>query len=233
MDEQPQNKRRYPYIRRAAVLALLVLVGLLLAVISFRLWNLGITPVMISDKLRGTAPDRPWVQLTDISQELRLAVIASEDGRFCDHWGVDWSAVRAAINEGRGISGGFRGASTIPMQTAKNLYLWPQREYARKMFEMPLAYLLSVLWPKKVVMETYLNIAPWGPGIVGAEAASRRYFQKSASTLTRREAVLLAVSLPKPSLRNPAKPSPRMLNIAQSIEKRMPILASRSACVLP
>ncbi len=119
------------------------------------------------------------------------------------------------------------------MQTVKNLYLWPERSYVRKVLEVPLAYLLSALWPKKIVMETYLNIAPWGRGTVGAEAASRRYFHKGAGALTRREAALLVAALPAPNLRNPAKPSPRMLGIAQSIERKMPIPASRSACLSP
>ena len=116
------------------------------------------------------------------------------------------------------------------MQLAKNLYLWPQRSYLRKILEMPLAFLISALWPKKVVMETYLNIAPWGP-VVGAEAASRHYFRKSATELTRQEAILLAVALPNPSGRNPSKPTLRMKKIARAVEGRMPILASRSSCV--
>jgi monofunctional biosynthetic peptidoglycan transglycosylase len=92
--------------------------------------------------------------------------------------------------------------------------------------------MLSALWPKKVLIETYLNIAPWGPGIFGAEAASRHFFHKSATELTRREAILLAGVLPSPSLRNPAQPTPQMLKVVPVIDKRMEILASRSACVL-
>jgi monofunctional biosynthetic peptidoglycan transglycosylase len=166
-----------------------------------------------------------------MSSDLPLAVIASEDGRFCNHWGVDWVAIRDAIKEGGGIGPGLRGASTIPMQLAKNLYLWTERSYLRKSLEVPLAYLISALWRKQQVMESYLNIAPWGP-VVGAEQASQYYFQKSATGLTRQEAILLAVALPNPSARNPAKPSPRTLRIAQAVEKRMPMLASRSGCVL-
>lgn len=159
-------------------------------------------------------------------------MIASEDGLFCLHRGVDWGAVREAIKEGHGFSD-FRGASTIPMQTAKNLYLWNGRSYVRKALEVPLAYLASFLWPKERMMEVYLNVAQFGPGTFGAEAASRRYFGKSASKLSRREAVLLAAALPNPGFRNPAKPSARMLRIATTIERRLPIVARRSACVLP
>jgi monofunctional biosynthetic peptidoglycan transglycosylase len=172
------------------------------------------------------------VPLEDISLHLRVAVLASEDGRFCLHRGVDWGAVRDAINEGEGFAD-FRGASTIPMQVAKNLYLWNRRSYLRKTLEVPLAYAMSFLWPKERVMEVYLNIAQFGPGIFGAEAASRRYFGKSASQLSRREAVRLAVALPNPGYRNPARSSARMGRIANVVERRLPIIVKRADCVLP
>jgi monofunctional glycosyltransferase len=187
---------------------------------------------MAIDKLKGGTVRQRWVPLEDMSRQLPLAVIASEDGRFCLHWGVDWSAVREAIKEGDGFAD-FRGASTIPMQTAKNLYLWNGRSYVRKALEVPLAYLMSFIWPKERMMEVYLNVAQFGPGTFGAEAASRRYFGKSVSQLSRREAVLLAAALPKPGVRNPARPSARMLRIGTTIERRMPIIARRSACVVP
>ena len=233
MDAPTKIKYRRTWLKRAASVALLGLALLLLSILVFRFVDPPITPVMIAERFHGTTfgPSR-WVQLERISQDLPLAVITSEDGRFCDHWGVDWSAVKEAVEEADDFWN-FRGASTIPMQTVKNLYLWSQRSYVRKALEVPLAYLLSALWPKKVVIETYLNIAPWGPRIVGAEAASRRYFHKGVDALTLRESTLLAAALPSPILRNPAKPSPEMLRKAQWIEKMMPIIASRSACILP
>lgn len=206
-----------------------VLAVLFVATIAFRVIN-PISPVGVAETFGAPNIKSVWLPLQKISPDLPLAVIASEDGRFCNHWGVDWPAVREAINEGGGIRAGLRGASTIPMQLAKNLYLWPERSYLRKTLELPLAFLISALWPKKVVMETYLNIAPWGP-VVGAEAASRHYFKKSATELTRQEAILLAVALPSPSARNPANPTLRMKKIAQAVEGRMPTLASRSKCV--
>jgi monofunctional glycosyltransferase len=175
------GRHRHPWLRRTAIAAssiISILFFLVLAIVVFRLLNPPITPVMISEKLRGTTFARHWVPLANISPNLPLAVMASEDGRFCDHRGVDWSAVKEAIGAANDFSD-FRGASTIPMQTVKNLYLWSQRSYVRKALEVPLAYLLSVLWPKQVVIETYLNIAPWGPGIVGVEAASRYYLTKA------------------------------------------------------
>ena len=229
LERSATKPTHYP-LRRAISIASVVLAALFVATVVFRVIN-PISPIRAAEMFGAPSIKRAWLPLGKMSADLPLAVIASEDGQFCNHWGVDWGAVRDAIKEGGGIGAGLRGASTIPMQLAKNLYLWPQRSYLRKLLEVPLAYLISALWRKKVVMETYLNIAPWGP-VVGADEASRYYFNKSAAVLTRQEAILLAVALPNPSARNPANPSPRMLTIARAVEKRMPMLASRSECVL-
>ena len=226
-----KSKRRYHWLRRAGQVILLLMAALLLSVILFRFVNPPFTPVMVVEKLKGNTLRHRWVPLEEISRNLPLAVIASEDGRFCEHWGVDWGAVKEAMQESR--RGGLRGASTITMQTAKNLDLWTWRSYVRKVLEVPLAYLLTVFWPKERVMEVYLNIAQWGPGIFGAEAASQYYFRKSAAKLSRREALLLAAALPSPRLRNPAKPSARMQSIARAVDRRMPTIAKRAACVFP
>jgi monofunctional glycosyltransferase len=234
--ERPRkrSKRRVkPSLTRRILLFLGCLAALLLlSIVAFRFINPPFTPVMVVEKLRGHTLSREWVPLQYISANLPIAVIASEDGRFCLHWGVDWGAVRDAIKEGDGLAD-FRGASTIPMQVAKNLYLWNSRSYLRKLIEMPLAYIMSFIWPKQRMMEVYLNVAQWGPGIFGAEAASRYYFHKSAADLTRREALLLAVSLPNPRVRNPAKPTRRLLAIAGAVNARMPIIAHRASCLLP
>ena len=136
--------------------------------------------------------------------------------------------MREAIKDGA-----VRGASTIPMQVAKNLYLWNGRSYVAKALELPLAYVMSLIWPKDRMIEVYLNVAEFGHGLYGAEAASRYYFGKSAADLTRHEAVLLAVTLPAPDIRNPRKPSFRMLRIARAVELRTPIIAKRAGCVMP
>jgi monofunctional glycosyltransferase len=230
--KRPRRRVKDPWPRRVARIVLAVFALLLLSIVAFRFVNPPFTPVMVVEKLKGNTLRREWVPLEDISPNLPLAVIASEDGRFCLHWGVDWGAIRDAIKEGDGLAD-FRGASTIPMQVAKNLYLWNSRSYLRKLVEMPLAYVISAIWPKQRMMEVYLNVAQWGPGIFGAEAASRYYFNKSAVELTRREALLLAVALPNPRWRNPAKPSRRMLLLAGAVNARMPIIVQRSACVLP
>jgi len=229
--KRTRRHHKHPWLRRIARLLLLVAAAVLLSVVAFRFINPPITPVMLVEKLKGNTLRRDWVPLQDISPQLPLAVIASEDGRFCVHWGVDWGAVRDAVKEGGGLQG-LRGASTIPMQTAKNLYLWNGRSFVRKALEVPLAYVMSALWPKQRMMEVYLNVAQFGPGIFGAEAASRYYFHKSAAELTRHEAVLLAAALPNPRFRNPARQSRRALVIARAVERRMPIIAQRSGCVL-
>src|SRR4029078_4568849 len=133
---------------------------LLLSIVAFRFINPPFTPVMVGEKRRGYTPRREWVPLQDISPQLPLAVIASEDGRFCLHWGVDWGAMREAIKDGA-----VRGASTIPMQVAKNLYLWNGRSYVAKALELPLAYIMSLIWPKDRMIEVYLNVAEFGRGL--------------------------------------------------------------------
>jgi monofunctional biosynthetic peptidoglycan transglycosylase len=152
--------------------------------------------------------DRVYVPLSRMSPRLIAAVVASEDAQFCRHHGVDWGALNEVISESD-EDGPSRGASTITMQTAKNLFLWPQRSAIRKALEIPLALIIDRVWSKKRVLEVYLNIAEWGRGLFGAEAAARRYFHKSASDLNQRESSLLATALPNPILRDPSRPKRR------------------------
>jgi monofunctional biosynthetic peptidoglycan transglycosylase len=230
--KRSKRRRNRSWLRGLARILLVIAAAILLSIVALRFVNPPTTSVMALSMLKGNAVRQEWVPLENISPELIKAVIASEDGQFCRHFGVDLGAVREAIKESGGLAG-VRGASTIPMQTAKNLYLWNGRSYLRKALEAPLAVLMNMIWPKQRVMEVYLNVAQFGPGIYGAEAASRRYFSKSAAELSRREAVLLAVTLPNPGFRNPARPSARMIRIATVVERRMPILAARSQCAVP
>lgn len=219
------------WLRRFALVLLLLGGAVLGSIVLFRFVNPPFTAVMLADKLGGATLKRQWVPLQGISPNLRLAVVASEDGNFCTHRGVDWGAVRDAIDQAKSWKG-VRGASTISMQTAKNIYLWEDRNYVRKALEVPLSYAMTALWPKDRMLEVYLNIAQWGPGLYGAEAASRHYFRKPASALTRREAVLLTAALPNPLVRNPAKPSRTMLIVANAVERRLPLIERRAGCVL-
>lgn len=137
------------------------------------------------------------VSLKKINRNLVDAVIAAEDARFCSHNGFEWKAMRqAAKANARGKK--LRGASTISQQTAKNVFLWPERSYIRKGFEAGFTALIETLWTKRRIMEAYLNVAEWGDGVFGAEAASRHYFKKSAANLSIAEASKLAAVLPSP-----------------------------------
>ena len=223
---------RHPWLKRIA-LAALILFGLVLgSIVLFRFVNPPITSVMIVEKLRGETLKRRWVPLEKISPNLRHAVIASEDGNFCRHGGVDWGAVREVVEAAKSWEA-VRGASTIPMQVAKNIYLWEFRSYIRKALEVPLAYAIVSIWPKPRVLEVYLNIAQFGPGLFGAEAASRYYFGKPASALTRRQAVLLATTLPKPLVRNPARPTRTHRLVANAVQKRRTMGSSGECPALP
>jgi monofunctional biosynthetic peptidoglycan transglycosylase len=174
--------------------------------------------------------ERTTVSLDAVSPHLPLAVLTAEDGRFCQHGGVDWDVLRDVV-EAADEDGPVRGASTIPMQTAKNLFLWPSRSYIRKGLELPVALYIDLIWSKPRMMEVYLNIAEWGEGIFGAEAAAQRHFRKSARDLTRREAALLATALPNPFRRNPARPSARHRALADRLVGRMEATAGYAGCL--
>jgi monofunctional biosynthetic peptidoglycan transglycosylase len=174
---------------------------------------------MLARMFTGQSVDRRWIKLDDIASVVPQSVIMSEDGQFCSHRGVDWDELTAVIDDA--LDGEkTRGASTLPMQTVKNLFLWPQRSFIRKGFEIPYAIFADAVLPKHRIMEIYLNIAEWDEGIFGIEAASRHYFNRSASKLSRRQAALLTVTLPNPKKRNPAKPSRSLNRLAKIVEKR-------------
>lgn len=153
---------------------------------------------------------KDWISINEISPNMILAVIAAEDNKFTSHFGIDWEAIQKArrINKYSKIK---RGASTITQQTAKNVFLYPSRTYLRKVLELYFTYLIEIFWSKQRIMEVYLNVIELGRGIYGVEAATRYYFKKPASKLTRQEAAMLAAILPAPLKRNPIKPSTQLL----------------------
>ena len=209
-------------IAGGAVLALTAAV--LLLVVLYRWVDPPASTLMLGQQLTGTEIEQRWVPIERISPHLVQAVILSEDGGFCRHRGVDWPALEEAIESSR-------GGSTITMQVVKNLFLWPQRSYIRKALEIVLAYVVEAVWPKERVLEIYLNIAEWGPGIFGAEAAARSHFGRSASQLTAQEAALLAVSLPSPIDRRPGYPDQQMRRLANNLQLRMRAVRSVPQCV--
>ena len=178
-----------------------------------------VSTLMLRDLVLLRGYDRQWVEFEDISPNLVQSVMMSEDGQYCRHAGVDWGQMRAVVNEA--LAGEqTRGASTIPMQTAKNLFLWNGRSFLRKAMELPLAVAADFVWSKRRLMEIYLNIAEWGPGIYGIEAAAQHHFNVPAAKLSRRQASLLAVSLPNPIDRNAGKPGRGLRSLAGVIERR-------------
>ena len=192
-----------------------------------------VSNLMLSRLISGNGIHKQWMSLDQMSPQLARAVISSEDGRFCSHHGVDWVELQHAFG---GTFDDFeaptRGASTVSMQTAKNLFLWDGRGSGiRKVFEMPLALYMDFIWTKHRMLEVYLNIVEWAPGVYGAEAASQFHFRKSASQLTRREAALLAAVLPNPIKRSAGKPSRRVNYIATRVQTRMADIDGYLACI--
>jgi monofunctional biosynthetic peptidoglycan transglycosylase len=202
-------------IAYAILIALCIFAGLL-ALYSFAP---PVSTLMLGRTLTGKSYERTYVRLKDIAPVLTASVIASEDAQFCRHGGVDWDALRKVIDEAD-EDGPSRGASTITMQTAKNLFLWPGRSSIRKGLEIGIALVLGKVWSRTHTLEVYLNIAEWGDGLFGIEAAAQQYFQKRASQLNAREAALLATSLPNPILRNAARPRPFQNRLAARIAAR-------------
>jgi monofunctional biosynthetic peptidoglycan transglycosylase len=206
---------------RRVVLALLAL--LLLPYVLIFVYLLPfihpVSTLMLRDLLLLRGYDRQWVSLDDIAPVLVQSVMMSEDGQYCFHGGVDWGEMRVLVEDT--LKGeATRGGSTIPMQTAKNLFLWNSRSFVRKALELPLAVATDFVWSKRRLMEIYLNIAEWGPGVYGIEAAARYHFKVPAAKLTRRQAALLAVSLPNPIDRNASKPGRGLRSLAAVIERR-------------
>lgn len=190
------------------------LIALALAIVT--LWAAAIlvyavTPAVSTLMLARWATFRPversWAPLTQMSPHLVAAVVASEDARYCAHGGVDWTELRGVLADVWAGEGASRGASTIAMQTVKNTLLAPWRASARKAIEIPLAMIADKVWGKRRTLEIYLNVAEWGEGVFGAQAAARRWFGKDAAALTPREAALLAAILPNPLLRRADRPS--------------------------
>lgn len=227
-------RARYPKLvkgLRIAAVALAVFIAMpYLFILIYRIVDPPFSALMLRNALLGEEVHYEWVDLDEISPNLARAAVLAEDSRFCSHWGVDWGAVGEVLDD---LEDGDapRGASTIPMQTAKNLFLWPEQSYVRKILEVPLAYFMTLIWPKQRVAEIYLNIAEWGPGIYGAEAAARHHFGKPASAINEWEAALLAASLPNPFKRIAGRPGPQTRRLASRIQARVQRESQDVSCI--
>lgn len=222
-----------PRLRRAVkVAALVILAALLLPYLLTPLY-LVVRPVstlMVWRYATFQPVTRIWRPLEDIAPVLPRTVIASEDGQFCNHRGIDWRSLRDILKEAEDFED-LRGGSTITQQTAKNLFLWQGRSYVRKALEMPLAAWMDLVLGKRRIMEIYLNVAEWGPsGQFGAEAGARRAFKTSAADLDARQAALMAAMLPNPIRRDAQKPGPAVRRLA-GIYQRRANTAGLDACL--
>ena len=189
------------------LVAVFLFVGPIVVVAVYRFVPPPMTFLMVQRMVEGRGFDRRWVPMRSISPTLVRAVIAAEDAHFCEHHGFDILAIQKAMraNE-RGKK--LRGGSTISQQTAKNVFLWPQRDWVRKGLEAWFTVLIEVIWGKERIMEVYLNSIEWGPGVYGAEAAAQHNFHVSAARLSPAQAARLAAIVPKPLAWKAARPGP-------------------------
>jgi monofunctional biosynthetic peptidoglycan transglycosylase len=203
----PRKRSRLLSWYRKAVLLAIVVALLPLGLTALYSVVPPVSTLMLARWVTFQPVDRRFVPYQRIAPVVAASVIGSEDAQFCRHHGVDWDALRVVIADADDEGGPSRGASTIAMQTAKNLFLWPGRSYIRKGLEIPLALMLDFVWSKQQLLTVYLNIAEWGDGVFGIEAAAQRYFRRPAAQLTAHQAALLAAALPNPILRDTAKPT--------------------------
>ena len=212
-DGGPWLARLRAALRRWLVRAGLGLVGAaLLLVALFAAVNPPTTPYMWSEGRRLGGVAHEWVNMADVAPVMARAAVAAEDANFCLHWGLDISAIRAAMADG-----GRRGASTISQQTVKNVYLWQGRSWSRKSIEALVTPLVEAIWSKRRILEVYLNVAEFDDGVFGVEAAAIHYFGVGASDLTPVQAARLAAILPDPKGRSAARPPDFVRRRAASI----------------
>lgn len=198
----------------------------ILATLAYRWLPVPATPLMLIrlyqqwDKGEPLRMDYQWRSADEISRHLRRAVLASEDQRFYEHNGFDFTAIEAAIVEQR-EGKRRRGGSTISQQTAKNVFLWPTSSWTRKGLEVYFTFLIETLWPKDRILEVYLNVIEMGPGIYGAQAVAEAHFACQASQLSPRECALIAATLPAPLRYSSDRPGPYMRKRQKDILRQM------------
>lgn len=220
------GKRRVGWGRRLWRLAwksaLTFVVGTIVLVGAFRFLPVPMSAVMLGERLEtGRWPVQVWVPRTAIADVMPLAAIAAEDQKFPEHHGFDLDAIGKAFENNQKGRGRVRGASTISQQVAKNLFLWKGRSWLRKGLEAWFTLWIELLWPKDRIVEVYLNIAEFGPGVYGVEAASQRFFDRNASALDAPRAARLAAVLPNPKRLSAEKPSAYVLRRQAWIERQM------------
>ena len=227
----PASRRRRG--RPLLVLALILALFPLVSVLTTALIPPPVTILMLQRFAAGDGMDYRWRSLDRISPHLVTAAIASEDARFCSHHGFDMEAIQKAMEHNED-SGRVRGGSTISQQTAKNVFLWPQRSWIRKGLEAGYTVLIETIWGKRRIMEVYLNVAEMGPGIYGAEAGARHWFGVSAADLSPQQAARLAAILPSPRRYQAAAPGPYVRRRSARVQANARVVRNDdlAACVL-
>lgn len=224
MSRAKSRSSRPNWLLRASGLGVLAFICLTVALILPWRWTaLPTTAFMVREnRLRDQPIAHRWVDWPGISPNLAVAVIASEDQKFFQHSGFDWESIQSSLEENR-RSGRFRGASTISQQVAKNVYLWPEQSWIRKGVEAYLTAWIELLWPKRRILEVYLNVAEFGAGVFGVGAAADRLIGKPPAELTAYDAAVLAAVLPSPKRMSAARPSEyvtrRAAEIMASVEQ--------------
>ena len=220
---------------RAVKLALAIILIVHLYLLALRFLPVPGTILMTQRAMAGETVRKDWTPLSKISPHLVRAVIAGEDAKYCEHGGIDWEAIEKAraYNE-RNAGKKRRGGSTITQQTAKNVFFWNGGGMVRKAGEAWFSLAINTVWGKRRTMEVYLNVAEWGDGLFGAEAAAQARFGKAAANLTEREAALLAAVLPSPNKWRVDPPGPYVQKRTGSLQARMRVVQSEgfAACVL-
>ncbi|OCG00190.1 monofunctional biosynthetic peptidoglycan transglycosylase [Gilliamella sp. wkB112] len=222
-----------PISKKTLKIVLKVIIGLLLLSILSILIMRWVNPLgsmlMLERKIVNwnITQQQIWKDWDEISDNIKIAVIASEDQNFPKHWGFDFNAISKALEYNQNNKK-IRGASTITQQVAKNIFLWPSRSWIRKGIETWFTLWIELIWPKQRTLEIYLNYAEWGEGIFGIESAARHYFNVSAKQLTPYQASLLAATLPNPRKWNPATPSNYVQKKAAWIRIQMNKLGGQS-----
>lgn len=223
-----RKARALSRLRRWLWRGLLALAGFFAAlVVLFALVNPPTTITILGERLRLGAVQREWVAWDRIAPVMARAAVAAEDANFCLHWGFDMAAIRAAVDEGSG-----RGASTISQQVVKNVFLWQGRSWTRKAMEAVLTPVVELVWTKRRILEVYLNVAEFGEGVFGVQAAAQQFFGVDAVDLTPVQAARLAAVLPDPKRRDPAAPGPFVRKRAAQVVAGAETIAAdgRAAC---
>ena len=216
----PRQFLRWLRVLALGWLSLSLLVMLLLRFVDPPIWSWLIQRTLDPPQDYPAQPYHSWRELEQIAPAMWLAVVAAEDQRFPQHWGIDWHAIQTSLQDAA-AGKGLRGASTLTQQTVKNLFLWEGRDWLRKGLEAGLAMLLELLWSKQRILEVYLNIVEFGPGVYGVEAASEYWFQRSAASLTPNQAARLAALLPNPWHYRANPPSAYVIERSRWIEQQM------------